>query len=251
SPTRRPVRGWTPSSGACSPRWRSARAGRWRSSPAAPSPTPTGCSPGCRRPPPRTAPRRQGPVARAPLPARAAPRGLRPPAGAGRRPPAGGPLHRAARQTRGGARSRRARQGGGGARVPRRAPVPRAHAGVRGRRRERRVRLHGGEPAARAFRQGGPGALGGPLAPGGRRGGARLARERAGSGGGGGGGGGGGMTSLDLGLVGNGTIGALVDPHGEVVWACFPRFYCDPWFCSLLRAHAGDDDFGFFAVELA
>jgi GH15 family glucan-1,4-alpha-glucosidase len=59
------------------------------------------------------------------------------------------------------------------------------------------------------------------------------------------------MTSLDLGLVGNGTIGALVDPHGEVVWACFPRFDGDPWFCSLLRAHAGDDDFGFFAVELA
>ncbi|HUL48682.1 MAG TPA: glycoside hydrolase family 15 protein [Gemmatimonadales bacterium] len=58
------------------------------------------------------------------------------------------------------------------------------------------------------------------------------------------------MTSLDLGLIGNGTIGALVDPGGEIVWGCFPRFDGDPAFCSLLRARAGDGDFGFFAVEL-
>ena len=30
------------------------------------------------------------------------------------------------------------------------------------------------------------------------------------------------MTSLDLALIGNGTIGALIDPQGEIVWACFP-----------------------------
>ena len=30
------------------------------------------------------------------------------------------------------------------------------------------------------------------------------------------------MTSLDLGLIGNGTIGALLDPLGDIVWACFP-----------------------------
>ncbi|HLA90724.1 MAG TPA: glycoside hydrolase family 15 protein [Gemmatimonadaceae bacterium] len=58
------------------------------------------------------------------------------------------------------------------------------------------------------------------------------------------------MTSLDLGLIGNGTIGALVDPRGEIVWACFPRFDGDPVFCSLLRERARDEDFGFFAVEL-
>ncbi len=58
------------------------------------------------------------------------------------------------------------------------------------------------------------------------------------------------MTSLDLGLVGNGTIGVLVSPSGEVVWACFPRFDGDPAFCSLLRERTREADFGFFAVEL-
>ncbi len=58
------------------------------------------------------------------------------------------------------------------------------------------------------------------------------------------------MMSLDLALIGNGTVGALVDPLGEVVWACFPRFDGDPAFCSLLRERTRDDDFGFLAVEL-
>ena len=58
------------------------------------------------------------------------------------------------------------------------------------------------------------------------------------------------MTSLDLALIGNGTIGALVDPLGEVVWACFPRFDGDPAFCSLLRERTREGDFGFLAVEL-
>ena len=58
------------------------------------------------------------------------------------------------------------------------------------------------------------------------------------------------MTSLDLALIGNGTIGALVDPLGEIVWGCFPRFDGDPAFCSLLRQRTREDDFGFFAVDL-
>ena len=58
------------------------------------------------------------------------------------------------------------------------------------------------------------------------------------------------MTSLDLGLIGNGTIGALVNPPGDIVWACFPRFDGDPAFCSLLRERTHDQDFGFCAVEL-
>jgi GH15 family glucan-1,4-alpha-glucosidase len=53
------------------------------------------------------------------------------------------------------------------------------------------------------------------------------------------------MTSLDLALVGNGTIGALIDPSGEIVWGCFPRFDGDPTFCSLLGGS------GSFAIELA
>jgi GH15 family glucan-1,4-alpha-glucosidase len=52
------------------------------------------------------------------------------------------------------------------------------------------------------------------------------------------------VTSLDLALIGNGTIGALVDPAGEIVWGCFPRFDGDPAFCSLLGGA------GAFSVEL-
>ena len=59
------------------------------------------------------------------------------------------------------------------------------------------------------------------------------------------------MTSLDLALVGNGTIGVLVNPLSEVVWGCFPHFDGDPAFCSLLRERTRDSDFGFFVVELS
>ena len=58
------------------------------------------------------------------------------------------------------------------------------------------------------------------------------------------------MATLDLALIGNGTIGALVDPVGEITWACFPRFDGDPVFCSLLKARERPEDCGFFAVEL-
>ena len=59
------------------------------------------------------------------------------------------------------------------------------------------------------------------------------------------------MSTLDLALIGNGTVGALVDPRTEVTWACFPRFDGDPMFCSLLRSSDGADAFGFYRVELA
>jgi GH15 family glucan-1,4-alpha-glucosidase len=59
------------------------------------------------------------------------------------------------------------------------------------------------------------------------------------------------MHSLDLGLIGNGTLGALVDRQGEIVWGCFPRLDSDPVFCSLLRRAEPADDFGSFRIELA
>ena len=55
------------------------------------------------------------------------------------------------------------------------------------------------------------------------------------------------MRTLDLALIGNCAIGALVDARANITWACFPRFDADPVFCTLLRQ---TDDFGFFAVEL-
>ncbi|HZP91811.1 MAG TPA: glycoside hydrolase family 15 protein [Burkholderiales bacterium] len=58
------------------------------------------------------------------------------------------------------------------------------------------------------------------------------------------------MNNLDLALIGNGAIGALVDPAGEIVWACLPRFDGDAVFCTLLRERKKEEDFGFFAVEL-
>lgn len=53
---------------------------------------------------------------------------------------------------------------------------------------------------------------------------------------------------LDLGIVGNGTINALIDQRGSIVWHCIPAFDGDPVFCSLLSPAA--DDAGYFDVAL-
>ncbi len=58
------------------------------------------------------------------------------------------------------------------------------------------------------------------------------------------------ISSLDLGLIGNGRIGALIDDHAEIVWGCLPRFDGDPFFCSLLKEHPSGEGFGYCAVEL-
>jgi len=58
-------------------------------------------------------------------------------------------------------------------------------------------------------------------------------------------------SSLDLALIGNGTIAALVDQAAEIKWACFPRFDGDPAFCSLLNGDKDRaDEFGLFRIEL-
>lgn len=55
------------------------------------------------------------------------------------------------------------------------------------------------------------------------------------------------LKTLDLALIGNCTIGALIDQRASLVWGCFPRFDSDPVFCSLLKQV---DDSGFFTVDL-
>lgn len=58
------------------------------------------------------------------------------------------------------------------------------------------------------------------------------------------------MSGLDLGLIGNCCISALVDRTGNIVWCCLPRFDGDPVFHGLLGCapdRAGD---GVFAIEL-
>jgi hypothetical protein len=41
------------------------------------------------------------------------------------------------------------------------------------------------------------------------------------------------VSSVDLALIGNCQIAALLDRRGRFVWACVPRFDGDPTFCSL------------------
>jgi GH15 family glucan-1,4-alpha-glucosidase len=53
--------------------------------------------------------------------------------------------------------------------------------------------------------------------------------------------------NLELGVIGNCTIAALVDPLGSIVWSCFPRLDGDPVFCALLHQNGHD---GAFTVEM-
>ncbi len=57
-------------------------------------------------------------------------------------------------------------------------------------------------------------------------------------------------SSLDLGVIGNCRIGALIDVNTEIVWYCLPRFDGDPVFCSLLREHMSAENFGYCIIEL-
>ena len=53
--------------------------------------------------------------------------------------------------------------------------------------------------------------------------------------------------NLDLAIIGNSIIGALIDRQGRIVWSCLPRFDGDPVFCNLL---AGDSSEGVFEIEV-
>ncbi|WP_186420330.1 glycoside hydrolase family 15 protein [Bosea sp. CS1GBMeth4] len=64
------------------------------------------------------------------------------------------------------------------------------------------------------------------------------------------------VASLDLGVIGNCTIAALIDRRARIVWSCFPRFDRDPVFCSLIdnQIDDGEDAMprkGVFAIEMA
>src|SRR5262245_51496655 len=57
------------------------------------------------------------------------------------------------------------------------------------------------------------------------------------------------QSSMDLAMIGNCAISALVDRTGTVVWCCMPRFDGDPVFCALL-AGEGDARDAVMRVEL-
>jgi GH15 family glucan-1,4-alpha-glucosidase len=58
------------------------------------------------------------------------------------------------------------------------------------------------------------------------------------------------MADLDLAVIGNCQIAALLDRNARFVWACLPRFDADPAFCSLLGGNS-EPEAGFYDVELS
>jgi len=56
--------------------------------------------------------------------------------------------------------------------------------------------------------------------------------------------------TLELGVIGNCEVAALIDERASIVWGCLPRIDADPVFCSLLTTDTGDDQRGVFGVEL-
>ncbi|HET7793042.1 MAG TPA: glycoside hydrolase family 15 protein [Rhizobacter sp.] len=56
--------------------------------------------------------------------------------------------------------------------------------------------------------------------------------------------------SLDLGVIGNCAVSALVDTQGRIGWCCWPRFDGDPIFHSLLNSTEALADAGSFSIEL-
>jgi GH15 family glucan-1,4-alpha-glucosidase len=60
------------------------------------------------------------------------------------------------------------------------------------------------------------------------------------------------MSSLDLAVIGNCMIAALVDRRARIVWSCFPRFDSEPVFSALLDSPDGRADAeqrGVFAID--
>jgi len=59
-----------------------------------------------------------------------------------------------------------------------------------------------------------------------------------------------GTRSLELGVIGNCQIAALIDERGSIVWGSFPRMDSDPAFCALLDPVPNERTPGCFAIEL-
>ncbi|WP_339616382.1 glycoside hydrolase family 15 protein [uncultured Gilvimarinus sp.] len=56
--------------------------------------------------------------------------------------------------------------------------------------------------------------------------------------------------NLELALIGNCVIGALIDKKAEVVWNCLPRFDGEPVFSSLLKTDDPETIMGTYAIDL-
>jgi GH15 family glucan-1,4-alpha-glucosidase len=58
------------------------------------------------------------------------------------------------------------------------------------------------------------------------------------------------MSNLNLGLIGNCQISALIDNRATVVWSCLPQLDADPAFCRLLRKDDETGLPGYFEIEI-
>lgn len=58
------------------------------------------------------------------------------------------------------------------------------------------------------------------------------------------------QSTLELGVIGNCQVSALINRKGHYVWMCLPRPDGDPVFCSLLRDDPKGDAVGLFSVDL-
>ncbi len=57
------------------------------------------------------------------------------------------------------------------------------------------------------------------------------------------------MPDLNLAVIGNSIVAALVDRRARIVWYCLPRFDGDPVFCSLIDGDAAEAGFYEVAIE--
>jgi GH15 family glucan-1,4-alpha-glucosidase len=57
------------------------------------------------------------------------------------------------------------------------------------------------------------------------------------------------IPNLNLGVVGNSMVAALIDRQSRIVWHCLPRFDGDPVFCSLLNGKDPEEGFAEIVLE--
>jgi len=58
------------------------------------------------------------------------------------------------------------------------------------------------------------------------------------------------QSSLDLGVIGNAAVAALVDKSARLVWMCAPRMDGDPVFCRLLKGEGDDAAGGEWSISI-
>ena len=59
------------------------------------------------------------------------------------------------------------------------------------------------------------------------------------------------MTNLNLGLIGNSCVSALIDRTAAIVWWCYPHFDSDPICCTLLQENPDQAESGLIGLQFA